>query len=432
MGPIRASWILTALLLLCVWVAASAMAGEPATGRALDVAAATEAYLGTVPAEDKARSDAYFEGGYWLQLWGFLYGVLLYWLMLRTGLSAKMRSFSQRISRRYPLQVWAYFVLFLVVVTVASLPLSVYEGFFREHQYGLSNQSFGQWAGDRGKGLLLGVFLGGLAMMAIYAAIRRAGRRWWLWAAFVGIAFVTLGATIAPVYIAPMFNEYTPLEDGPMKERVLSLARANGISVTNVYKSDASRQSKRISANVSGMMGTQRITLNDNLLERCSQEEIEAVMAHEIGHYVLNHAYKGILFFGLVLVAGCAFLSWGFERVHARHGERWGIHGVDDPAGLPLLVLLFSVYGFVLTPVTNSFIRAQEQEADLFGLNSARQPDGFATVALKLGEYRKLEPGELEEVVFFDHPSGCVRIETAMRFKAELLGQVEVRHHRSN
>jgi STE24 endopeptidase len=269
-------------------------------------------------------------------------------------------------------------------------------------------------------------------MMTVYAAIRRAGRRWWLWAAFVGIAFVTLGATIAPVYVAPMFNEYTPLEDGPVKERVLSMARANGISVSNVYKSDASRQSKRISANVSGMLGTERITLNDNLLERCSTEEIEAVMAHEIGHYVLNHAYKGILFFGLVLVGGCAFLNWGFERVHARHGQRWGIDGVDDPAGLPLLALLFSVYGFVLTPVTNSFIRAQEQEADLFGLNSARQPDGFATVALKLGEYRKLDPGRLEEVVFFDHPSGRVRIETAMRFKAEQLHQAKMRSHRTD
>jgi STE24 endopeptidase len=141
-------------------------------------------------------------------------------------------------------------------------------------------------------------------------------------------------------------------------------------------------------------------------------------MGHEIGHYVLNHVYEGVIFFGVVILAGFAFVARGFDRLVARYGERWGVTGVADPAGLPLIALLFSVFGFVLTPVTNSYIRANEAEADLFGLNTARQPEGFAEVSLKLGEYRKLDPGPIEELLFFDHPSGRSRIRMAMEWKA--------------
>ena len=182
---------------------------------------------------------------------------------------------------------------------------------------------------------------------------------------------------------------------------------------------DASRQSTRVSANVSGFLNTMRITLNDNLLNRCSLPEIQAVMGHEMGHYVLNHVYKGLLFFGVVIVIGFVFANWALTRALGRCGENWGITGVGDLAVVPLFVLLFSTYLFVLTPFTNTFIRTQEMEADMFGLNAARQPDGAALVALKLGEYRKLQPGPIEEWIFFDHPSGATRIRAAMQWKAE-------------
>jgi STE24 endopeptidase len=140
-----------------------------------------------------------------------------------------------------------------------------------------------------------------------------------------------------------------------------------------------------------------------------------------MGHYVLNHIFELLLQIGLLIVVGFAFVRWAFDRVAARWGPRWGIRGIADVAGLPLLVLLLSVFFFVLTPVTNTMIRTQEVEADIFGLNAARQPDGEAEVALKLGEYRKLKPGPVEEFVFFDHPSGYSRILMAMRWKAENL-----------
>jgi STE24 endopeptidase len=236
---------------------------------------------------------------------------------------------------------------------------------------------------------------------------------------------------IAPVYIAPLFNTYTRLDDPVVREPILAMARAEGVDVDDVWVFDASRQTKRVSANVSGFAGTMRISLNDNLLNRTSLAEIEAVMAHEIGHYVLNHIYKSLLFFGVVIVVGFALLKRAFEAVAARKGAAWGIRGTGDTAGLPLAVTLLATYFFVLTPVVNSWIRMEEAEADLFGINASGQPDGEALVDLKLGEYRKLDPGPLEELVFFDHPSGRSRILMAMRWKAEHLEEAEANARRA-
>jgi len=144
-------------------------------------------------------------------------------------------------------------------------------------------------------------------------------------------------------------------------------------------------------------------------------------MGHEMGHYVLNHVYKLIMEFGILIVIGFAVVAWLFERLRVRYEASWKVRGIADPAGLPLVALLFAAFFLVATPITNTITRTQEYEADVFGLNTARQPDGFAQIAIKLSEYRKLDPGPWEERIFFDHPSGRTRIYTAMRWKAENL-----------
>ncbi len=396
----------------------------PAAARAsdhFDAEAATQAYLASVPPAEKARSDAYFEGGYWLLLWNFLLSAAIYLLLLATGLSARMRNLAERFTRFRGLHVAAYWTQFVVVTSVLSFPLTVYQGFLREHRYGLATQTFGSWMGDELKGLVLGVVLGALFAMAIYRVLRSAPRTWWIWGSAVTLVFLMIGALITPVYLAPLFNTYTKLDDPRVVDPILSMARANGIPASDVWVVDASRQTTRVSANVSGFLGTERITLNDNLLNRTSLPEIEAVMGHEMGHYVLNHVYKMIFFFGVLLVIVFSLLYRVSAWALARWGTAWGVRGVDDPAGLPLLALVVTVLFFALTPVLNSYIRVQEYEADIFGLNAARQPDGMALVSLKLGEYRKLDPGHLEEILFFDHPSGRTRIFSAMRWKAENL-----------
>ncbi len=388
-------------------------------GPSFDANVATNAYLATFSPEKRARSDAYFEGGYWLILWDFLYGSAIFLLLLITGLSTRMRDLAARLTRRRPLQVFLYWIEFSIVLWIVGMPLAVYEGYFREKQYGLMNQAFGDWFGDQFKALLLTAGLGGLAMMALLGVVRRLPRTWHIWGAAVTMVFLMIGVLIGPVFIAPMFNKYTLLEDQKILTPILSLARANGIPVTRVYQVDASRQSNRVSANVSGFLGTERITLNDNLLKRCSPEAIIGVMGHEMGHYVLNHVYKGILFFLIVVTVFFAALRHAMEWSLKRWGNRWHLSGIDDVAIIPLAALWLGLFGLIFTPLGNTFTRVQEFEADMYGLNAARQPDGEAEADLLLGEYRKLDPSPLEEVIFFDHPSGRTRIHAAMQWKAE-------------
>jgi STE24 endopeptidase len=390
-----------------------------AAGPPFEVNAAVNAYLAKMPPAQRARSDAYFEGGYWLILWDFLSTVFVMWLLLRFRWSARMRNLSERITRFRPPQTALYWVQFIIVTSLLSFPMTVYEGYFREHRYALLNQSFGPWMRDQVVGLAVGVVLGAILIVPLFGLVRRLGTSWWVWGATLMIVFLAFVSLVAPVYISPLFNQYKKLEDPRIKDPILSMARANGIPATDVYEFDASRQSNRVSANVSGFAGTQRISLNDHLLKRCTLPEIETTMGHEMGHYVLNHEYKGLVMIGVVIVIGFAFLNWGVHFALARWGEQWEVRGITDVAVLPVALIVFSTYFFLMTPVTNTITRTMEYEADMYGLNAARQPDGEANVDLMLGEYRKLDPGPIEEFIFFDHPSGRTRITAAMRWKTE-------------
>ena len=405
----------------------SSMPPASANVTRFDPIAATESYLAKIPAEKRAQSDAYFEGGYWLQLWNILIGIGLAYLLLAGRWSSRMRDLAERLTRRKALQTLIYWIQYLLVMTLITFPMTVYEGFFREHKYGLATQTFGPWLGDELKGLMVGLILGGVLIMVLYGVVRKLPRTWWMWGSVVMIVFLILALLISPIFIDPLFNKYTPLTDATIREPILRLARANGIEANDVFMFDASRQTTRVSANVGGFLGTERIALNDNLLNRCTLPEIETVMAHEMGHYVLNHIYKMLNFFLIITVIGFAFLRWSFDFSLKKWGQKWGVRGIGDAAGLPLVVLLLSVFFFFMAPVTNSLIRIQESEADIYGLNAARQPDGEAEVALKLGEYRKMSPGPVEEFIFYDHPSGRNRILMAMRWKAENLGQLPAR-----
>jgi STE24 endopeptidase len=386
-----------------------------------DAAAATDAYLAAIPAHARAKSDAYFEGGYWLILWDFLFAVAIYILVLRFRWSAGMRNLAERITGLKPLQTAIYWTQFLLVTTAMGAPLAIYEGYFRERQYGLATQTFGGWLGDQLIVLLVNLVLGAVVCTVLFGVVRRVPGSWWIWGAGVSMFFLTFFVMIAPVFIFPLLNRYTVLDNPKITQPILSLARASGISAEKVYTMDASRQTTRMSANVSGFGKTMRITLNDNLLKRGSPEEIQGVMGHEMGHYVLHHIAKDILYFSVVIVIFFAALRWSLERGLARWGVQWQIRGIGDPAILPLVFLVGTLLGFAYTPFLNTHIRTNEHEADLYGLNASRQPDGFAQAAIHLGEFRKMNPGPVEEWIFFDHPSGRNRIHDSMVWKAENL-----------
>jgi STE24 endopeptidase len=387
-----------------------------------DPQAATEAYLALIPPDAKARSDAYFEGGYWLLLWELLYGAIVALLLLNLRWSARMRDLAERITRFGPLRTAIYWIEYMLLVFILGFPLAYYEGYVREHKYGLATQTFGPWMRDQLMALLVNAILGAIITMLLFGIVRKVQRNWWIWGALVTSLFLVFVQIIAPVYIFPLFNKITRLNDPKITEPILRLARANGIPAHDVYQIDASKQTTRMSANVSGFGHTMRITLNDNLLRRGSPEEIQAVMGHEMGHYVLNHVYKGLMQFLILIVLWFAALNWSLERALARWGEKWQIRGIGDTAILPLVILVSSIFFFILTPLVNTVIRVQEFEADMYGLNASREPDGFAQAAIHLGEYRKMSPGPVEEWIFFDHPSGRTRINAAMRWKGENLG----------
>jgi len=386
--------------------------------KSFDAAAATQAWLATVPADKRAKSDAYFEGGYWLILWNFLLTVTISIFFLQSRVSARLRDFAERITGFKAMHVVFYVLPYFIFAWVLSFPLNAYEHFLREHQYGMATQNFAQWIREELIGLGVTLVAGAILLVVLYAVFRRAPRTWWIWGTIVAVIFSLIGSFIAPLYVEPLFNTYKPLDDRAIRESILALARANEIPVTQVFQVDASRQTTKISANVAGFLGTTRIALNDNLLKQCTLPEIRSVMAHEMGHYVLNHGIKLTLYFGIFFLVGFALTRALFESAVRRWGDRWGVRGIADPAGVPLLALILSALFFVLTPFTNTVTRVTEREADAFGINTAREAEGMAKVALKLGVYRKLDPGPIEEFIFFDHPSGRARIRMAMDWKA--------------
>src|SRR5665213_1837895 len=392
-----------------------------------DASRATAAYLAQVNGAARARSDAYFEGGYWLMVVDLLWTLVVTGLLLWLGISNAIRDWAAERTHSRVSQAMIFGVVYVAIMTVAQFPLSVYEGFFREHSYGLSNQNFLAWLGDQGTSLALSLVAALIFVPLLYGAIRRTRESWWLWGAGLVILFQIVTAVIFPLFIAPLFNHYSPLPDSPLKAQILAPARANDSPADHVWLVDASRQSNRISANVSGFLGTTRISLNDNLLHQGTPDETLAVLGHEMGHYVMGHMTRLILLEGLVTIIAFAFMHWGFIFTTEFFGGQWQVRRVEDIAGLPLLVALYSIFFFLATPVTNTISRTTEHQADIFGLDAVRKPDAFATVALKLSTYRKLEPGKWEEVIFYDHPSGRTRIMDSMVWKKEHIRDVDIR-----
>ncbi len=388
-------------------------------GPGFDVDRATQAYVDLLSPEQRAKSDAYFEGGYVLDVVEYGIGLAIAALFLSSGLSRRLRDLAGRVSGRPFLQALIYVELWLVLGFVFNLPWASWYNFVREHDYGLATQSYGDWFGDRLKGLMVSMLLAAPLIAALYRAVAKFKDAWWKVATLATFAVILLFSTIAPVFISPLFNKYEPLADGEVKTAVFALARANRVPTDNVVQFDASRQTTRISANVSGFANTTRVSLNDNLLKKTSLAEIKAVLGHEMGHYVLNHNLRLPIYIALLLGVGFYFTHRVGDWALARFGARIGVTDRADPAGLPLAVAIFATFSLLLTPVSNSIVRQAEAEADAYGLNAAREPHGFAMAAMRLSTYRKIQPGYWEEVIFYDHPSGYDRVRRSMQWFAE-------------
>ncbi|WP_417592909.1 M48 family metallopeptidase [Parasphingorhabdus sp.] len=412
--------------LLLFFITVLSIAGLPAEmlfaqsgSTVFDVEQASRAYIDTLQGAELEKSNSYFEGGYWLILWGALVGIFVDLLILKSRFSARFRDWAERVTRHIWLQPALYALPYVLAGFLLTLPWTIYTGFFREQQYGLLNQSFGAWFGEQMIGLLISLIIVPLLIMAIFAVIRRAPKTWWIWGTGVISIFLFIGMLLGPVFISPLFNDYSDMEEGPIRDRIVAMAAQYDIPADHIYVFDQSKQHKRISANVSGIGPTIRISLNDNLLERTGPDEVAAVMGHELGHYVLGHSWRTVFILALIMALGLFLTARFAPRLINRHGKKWGVRSISDPAAIPILSAILTLYFFAATPAFNTLIRINESEADRFGLDTAREPDGFAKVAMRLSEYRKIEPGPIEEMLFFDHPSGATRVRMAMQWKAD-------------
>ncbi|WP_417490232.1 M48 family metallopeptidase [Maricaulis sp.] len=390
---------------------------------AFDAETATQAYLATLDGAARARSDSYFEGGYWLILANFVIGLTVAGILLQTGFARTLRDKLRAVVKFNWLTTLLFAAVYSLVTSILTFPMSLYEGFYREHAFNLSTMSLPAWLGEWAINLAVSTLMFAVFITLLYAVIRIAKASWWMWGTAMSVAFLGFMLFLSPVYIDPLFNDYQPMEAGELRDDILAVAHANGIPADDVYVFDVSRQSNRITANVAGLFDTTRIALSDTLIENTDRDEVMAVMAHEMGHYVLNHLWEMFAMFALLLAIGFAVTNGLFGWANRVLGQSWGISGIGDVAGLPLLIACLSVFFFAATPVFNTIIRTNEAEADIFGLNAAREPDGFATAALRLSSYRKIEPGPLEEWFMFDHPSGRARVFMSMQWKA---GQLEL------
>jgi len=384
----------------------------------IDPAAETARWLATISPEDLERAVAYTRGGHWLLLWGAIVSIVVAWIIIRTGILSGIRDRLERRRKRPKLVSLAVGVVYLLMGFVLSLPWAIYETWWREKQYGLTEQSLTGWLTDAVIGGWFPMGLTALLLVGIYFVIRRARRFWWAWAAGLTAIAIIFGLLVSPIVIEPMLNTYTPAPDGPMRDAVVELAHATGTPDDKIYIYDGSKQSDRYTANVSGLFGSARVAMSDVMFAKGADlAEVRGVVGHEMGHYVHMHSLwmTGIL----IVLAGLVF--WLIDRLFPLAKRLLGasrVGDISDPAGLPVLAAIGAVIGLLLTPVQSTMIRLIEMDADQFSLVHANEPDGLSKALIKTAEYRAPSPSAIEEFIFYDHPSVENRIRMAMEWKA--------------
>ncbi|HEY0053655.1 MAG TPA: M48 family metallopeptidase [Caulobacteraceae bacterium] len=382
-----------------------------------DPAAATAAYLATFPAEAHARAVAYTHGGQWMLLWGWLVAIAIAAVVLRTGVLVRIRRRIEGARRRPWLATLGVIAIASLLETVLSFAWTAYADWWREKQYGLSNQDFGAWFGERATGFGLSFIMGLVVISLLYALIRRAPRTWWAWGGGLSAALIVGLIVISPIVIEPIFNTYTPAPPGPVRDAVVRMAEANGVPSDKIYVYDGSRQSDRYTANVSGLFGSARVAMSDAMFRKGADlAEVKAVVGHEMGHFAHRHVLWTAGVFALLAVLAFWLADRLFPLAALLGAE--GVTGIADPAGWPVLTALLATISLLATPFINTLIRMEETDADRFSLERVREPDGLAKALVKTIEYRAASPGAVEEILFYDHPSVERRIRRAMDWKA--------------
>ena len=341
----------------------------------------------------------------------------LAWLYL--GWSKQLKESLLRFTTNDWMLVAGFGIIFGGIYYLLTLPLSYYEGFLLPHRFGMSNQSRSEWIVDQAKGLGIGLLLGGMILEIIYTVLRAAPDTWWIFAGLILLFLNVLLANLAPVILFPIFYKFEPLEDDyqQLADRLIHLASEANTYVRGVFKFDMSRRTNAANAALTGLGNTRRIILGDTLLKEFTDDEIETVLAHELGHHVHKDIPIGILIESTLTLGGLYFaslaLKWGTQY--------FGFENQADIAALPLFILVIGIYGLLLMPLTNAYSRWREVKADQYALSSTGLGEAYASALVRLANQNLADVDPEPWVVFLlhSHPPLQKRIEMAKSYNSQ-------------
>lgn len=378
-----------------------------------DPVAATKATIDALGPQALAKAAEYTHGSEWLSFWDVVVAALVTWLFVRLRILDRIDA---RLGRRgFAVRTFLVCAAFLLLSAIVTLPWTLYEGWWRESAYGRTSQPLGDYLGQGAIGIAISALLGALFFLGIYALIRRAGKRWWVWSGGLAAAAISLILLLSPIMIEPLFNDYKPVPAGPVRDALVVQAKEAGIDPARIYMFDGSRQSNNFTANASGIGHSARIAISDVALKGASLDEVKAVTGHEIGHYVLGHIWIAVVVFSLLAI----LLFFLADRLFGRIARAFGSDAtIADPRGFAVLMFILSLFTFLAQPVLNTLSRTDESAADAYSLKTVNLPDALSSALVKTAEYRNPRPNGLEEFVFYSHPSVERRVRAAMEWKA--------------
>lgn len=377
------------------------------------VEAATARYIDSLGVENLQKAADYTAGNHWHLLWGLLVSALITWLIVRSGVLDRL---DEKLRRRgFALRTFLVTGIFLLLAPIISLPWTIYEEWWRERSYGRTSQPLGDFLMQGGMAIVISALIGAIFLIALYWLIRETKTRWWLWAGGLTAAALAFIMLLSPILIEPLFNEYRPVPEGPVRAALVEMAQQAGIPEDKIFMYDGSRQSNNFTANVSGVLGSARIAISDVAMKQASLAEVKAVTGHEIGHYVLKHVWRGVAVYSLLAI----LLFFFADRLFPFFARLFGSSArIDEPRGIPVLGFILGLFGLLAMPVTNALSRIGESEADGYSLRTVNEPDALAGALVKTAEYRYPRPHRLQEMVFYTHPSVERRVRAAMEWKA--------------
>ena len=332
-------------------------------------------------------------------------GILL--LILFTGFSAKMRTWANKIKIRF-FAVWLFMILLLIADYLLNLPFSIYRSFIVESDYGFMSQTFIQWWGEDLLGLLISMIILIIPVWFLYELINKHKKKWWLYFSIGTIPFAILMIVIVPVVISPLFNDFESVKDKELETKLLTLASKAGIEGADVFQVNASKQSTKINAYVTGMFGSKRIVLYDTMIDNFTHDEILFVMGHEMGHYVMNHIWWGLMVAILFIMFSLWLMNKTIHRIINRFKDKFKFDSLGDVASLPLIMIFISVLSFVFQPITNGYSRYIEHESDIYGMDITDVDGETAAIAfdkLSVFNLSDPDPNPIIEFWFYGHPA---------------------------